>query len=413
MQNNITKRLKGRVKQEFQGGDASTVNTILKVQLANKEEYIRNQDVVINLLTYLLLRYEMCVGDRDHKITCLKHTQAQALLTAPDSKDSESPHFAYRPKAVSIQAKATSSPVNAQNNGGGPTHSPVTMQDPASDKPDSDMDIDPSDEEEEMEVDSSASHVRERKRPHSSSSNSQPSNAVAAKACPSDNTAIMVSVSSRPSNRVRVHELEEEMCLSRVNFERLTVSAISSFPNVITPPPRQFAAVVRLDEETSMLYGGLVISDGLVFSNMDDVWRFDLNTVLWEVRTPAGLKGGQSGHSMCVLGNAFEKVIWSFGGSCDRCPGRLAVSRTLQIYLVDDDRWIDATGDPDFQDIQAEIEHQLTGTISSELAEVSPKQKLQERNQKNVLHVAFFDGYYSYVKCTYYLIVCSLFQLIR
>eukprot|EP01083_Nonionella_stella_P018675 51927_1 len=222
MQNNITKRLKGRVKQEFQGGDASTVNTILKVQLANKEEYIRNQDVVINLLTYLLLRYEMCVGDRDHKITCLKHTQAQALLTAPDSKDSESPHFAYRPKAVSIQAKATSSPVNAQNNGGGPTHSPVTMQDPASDKPDSDMDIDPSDEEEEMEVDSSASHVRERKRPHSSSSNSQPSNAVAAKACPSDNTAIMVSVSSRPSNRVRVHELEEEMCLSRVNFERLT-----------------------------------------------------------------------------------------------------------------------------------------------------------------------------------------------
>eukprot|EP01083_Nonionella_stella_P317917 1159661_1 len=81
----------------------------------------------------------------------------------------QSPHFAYRPKVPSIQAKATSSPVNAQNNGGGPTHSPVTMQDPASEKPDSDMDIDPSDEEEEMEVDSSASHVRERKRPHSSS----------------------------------------------------------------------------------------------------------------------------------------------------------------------------------------------------------------------------------------------------
>eukprot|EP01083_Nonionella_stella_P276919 941384_1 len=32
----------------------------------------------------------------------------------------------------------------------------------------------------------------------------------------------MVSVSSRPSKRVRVHALEEEMCLSRVNFERLT-----------------------------------------------------------------------------------------------------------------------------------------------------------------------------------------------
>eukprot|EP01083_Nonionella_stella_P317918 1159662_1 len=94
---------------------------------------------------------------------------------------------------------------------------------------------------------------------------------------------MVLSVSSRPSNRVRVHELEEEMCLSRVNFERLTVSAISSFPNVITPPPRQFAAVVRLDEETSMLYGGLVISDGLVFRGNLELRRF-----LRQVSRPAG-----------------------------------------------------------------------------------------------------------------------------